>query len=480
MDSLSAAEALRSRKIEEETKMRERVEAIGYPLPEDIEKLKWYGDFDGCLALIDQRMAENIPETLREKLRMEQVQIQRMRQDYVVTPEEANCVLGENLRDWKPEELEQLRRENVIDWIFVKGQVRYIDSFYSNLIKIRGDLAARQLHPRMPGPDKRTETEIRNEIIAGMKAHGGAVCTLKIRSRLCVSLEPGQEEETLRVWLPYPLEKFQVEHLRLEQVHPAPVAIAPADAVQRTVYFEGNAESLKETELVYTVENRMRYVEPDPDQVSPEQPDFDTGEQLPHIVFTPYLRDLTVEVLAGETNPLKKARRIYDFITQQVNYSYMRGYISLPVIPEYCASRLRGDCGVQALTFITMCRIAGIPARWQSGLYSNENGADSHDWAMFYVAPYGWLWADCSYGGAAWRDGALERWDFYFGNLDPYRVVLTSEFQGDFTPQTQFLRSDPYDNQRGEVEFSSGPVLRRQWEGGSETLSCKVSWLDRI
>ena len=65
MDSLSAAEALRSRKIEEETKMRERVEAIGYPLPEDIEKLKWYGDFDGCLALIDQRMAENIPETLR-------------------------------------------------------------------------------------------------------------------------------------------------------------------------------------------------------------------------------------------------------------------------------------------------------------------------------------------------------------------------------------------------------------------------------
>lgn len=47
-----------------------------------------------------------------------------------------------------------------------------------------------------------------------------------------------------------------------------------------------------------------------PDQVSPEQPDVDTGEQLPHIVFTPYLRELTAEVLAGETNPLKKARRI--------------------------------------------------------------------------------------------------------------------------------------------------------------------------
>ena len=89
--------------------MKEMLEAIGYPLPEDIEKLKWYGDFEGCLGLIDQRMAENIPETLRQKLRMEKAQIQRMVRDYVVTPEEAQQVFSSRLRDWKPEELEQLR-----------------------------------------------------------------------------------------------------------------------------------------------------------------------------------------------------------------------------------------------------------------------------------------------------------------------------------------------------------------------------------
>lgn len=456
--------------------MKEALEAIGYPLPEDIEKLKWYGDFDGCIALIDQRMEEDIPETLRQKLWMEKTQIVRMRQNYTVTPEEAERTLSERLRDYVPGELEKLRRENVIDWIFVNGQIRCIDSFYENLIKIRNDIAARQVNPTAPGPGKRTEAEIRDEVIDGMKAHGGAVCRLKIRASMKVFMQSGQENEKIHIWIPYPLEKLQMKNLHLEESTPAFKYMAPPDATQRTVYFEGEMRQLQRAEIVYQVENYMRYVNLKPEEVSPQQPDFDTGEQLPHIVFTPYLRALTAEVVGEEKNPLKKARRIYDFITRKVNYSYMRSYISLPVIPEYCASRLRGDCGVQALTFITMCRIAGVPARWQSGLYANENGAGSHDWAMFYIAPYGWLWADCSFGGAAWRDGALERWNFYFGNMDPYRVALTSEFQTDFQPATKYLRSDPYDNQNGEVELDVGPLPRAQWQGGAETISAELNW----
>lgn len=454
----------------------EQLAAIGYPLPEDIEKLKWYGDFDGCEALIRKRMAEDIPEVLREKLRMETVQLRRMRRDYTVTPEEAERVLSERLRDFRAGELEALRRENVLDWIFVDGQVRYINSFYENLIKIRNDMAARQLRPAVPEPGKFTETELRDRMIAGMKQHGGVTCRIAMKASMELRLPPELLAKRVRLWLPYPIEGMQVKKVTLDSVTPAYTAMAPNDAAQRTVYFEGPAEGLARTELRYTLETQMNYVNLDPAEVSREQPDFYTGEQLPHIAFTPYLRALAAELTAGEENPLNKARRIYDFITQRVNYSYMRGYISLPVIPEYCAARLRGDCGVQALTFITLCRIAGIPARWQSGIYANENEAWSHDWAMFYIAPYGWLWADCSYGGAAWRDGAKERWDFYFGNLDPYRVVTTREFQGDFTPSPGFLRSDPYDDQQGEAEFTDGPMPEGAWEGTAEVQSCRVSF----
>ena len=80
----------------------QNLEAMGYPLPEDIEKLKWYGAFDECVELIDRRMAGDIPEALRQKLAIEKLQIQRMRRDYTVTPEQAEAVLRERLRDCKP------------------------------------------------------------------------------------------------------------------------------------------------------------------------------------------------------------------------------------------------------------------------------------------------------------------------------------------------------------------------------------------
>ena len=34
---------------------------------------------------------------------------------------------------------------------------------------------------------------------------------------------------------------------------------------------------------------------------------------------------------------------------------------------------------MQALLFITMCRIAGVPARWQSGLYAEPGSVGMHD-----------------------------------------------------------------------------------------------------
>jgi transglutaminase-like putative cysteine protease len=452
--------------------MKENLEAIGYPLPEDIEKLKWYGDFDGCLRLIDRRLQENIPDTLAQKLRMEKVQINRMRRDYVVTAEEANRILDEKLQDWDPAQLDQLRQENVIDWAFVNGEIRYIDSFFSNLMKIRSDLAARQKHPE--NTHQRTEPEIRDEIVAGMKAHGGVTCKLTISAHVTVQPSQGAGERA-RIWVPYPAEDLQIQNAKIQSITPNGTP-SPKDAAQPTVYFEVPTDRETRAEVVYSLENHMTYVQPDPEKVSPEQPDFYTQEQLPHIAFTPYLRALTAEILDGETNPLKKARKIYDFVTQKVVYSYMRGYISLPCIPEYCASRLRGDCGVQALTFITLCRIAGVPARWQSGLYANENGAGCHDWAMFYVAPYGWMWADCSFGGAAWRDGAMDRWNFYFGNMDPYRIVLAREFQHEFSPEPKFLRSDPYDNQIGEAEGSEAPYDRNKWQGDADIVSLELQW----
>ena len=199
--------------------------------------------------------------------------------------------------------------------------------------------------------------------------------------------------------------------------------------------------------------------------------DFCLEEQSPHIMFTPYLRELRDELAGDETNPVILARRFYDFVTTKVMYSFVREYFTIECIPEYCAVNLKGDCGVQALLFITLCRMSGIPARWQSGLYATDYYTGCHDWAQFYVAPYGWVFADLSFGGNAWRAGEIERWNYYFGNLDVFRMPANSEIQKAFVPEKKWLRIDPIDNQRGEFEYEDHGLRFSQVEVSQKLIS---------
>ena len=155
---------------------------------------------------------------------------------------------------------------------------------------------------------------------------------------------------------------------------------------------------------------------------------------------------------------IHKAKRFYDFVTKEVKYSFVRDYFQIDDLGEYCAVNRKGDCGLQALLFILLCRVSGIPAHWQSGLSIDEDYVGSHDWAQFYVDGWGWLFADPSFGGGAWRNGSPERHAFYFGNVDPMRMVVNRRFQAELLPKKEKLRIDPYDNQSGEIERVSSDV----------------------
>jgi transglutaminase-like putative cysteine protease len=201
--------------------------------------------------------------------------------------------------------------------------------------------------------------------------------------------------------------------------------------------------------------------------------DFDLQEQAPHIVFTPYIKALTAELTEGLTDPLAKARAFYDFITTHMKYTYMPDYFTLDSIAESCARNYNGDCGVFALLFITLCRCAGIPAQWQSSLTAEPDDIGCHDWARFYIEPYGWLCCDPSYGTGAVRAGNEERRQFYFGNIDPFRMVANRRYQTNFTVPKQFWRCDPYDNQSGEMETDSFGLQYHQYTRKKEVLLCE-------
>ncbi len=55
----------------------------------------------------------------------------------------------------------------------------------------------------------------------------------------------------------------------------------------------------------------------------------DISEDRPHIAFTPYLQQLTAGVVDGLEDPLDRARAIYDYLTQHIDYRYQPPYLLL-------------------------------------------------------------------------------------------------------------------------------------------------------
>ena len=435
---------------------------LAVPLPEDIEKRKMHGDFNEALQLIKEKMEKNIPISLRKRLEIEEEIIATLRQAYPYTLPEALKITNEKIPDFTMEDLNQLVNENVLDWYYIDGEIHLIDSFFDNLVKVN--------HPAINRSSaKADDTEFNqsqkrlNDSMALMKKEGGSAYRYKIRASLKILPEKAQVGKQVLVHLPIPAQVLQTKNIQILSHTDCECFVAPEHHPTRTIAFSCPLEKENEFFVEYSFENHTPYVLLDPEKASAKQPDFRTNEQAPHILFTPFIKELYEEIVGDEQNPVIKARKIYDYITQNIKYSFMRPYSAINNIPEYAAANGKGDCGVQALLFITLCRYGKIPARWQSGLYLTKDDPGSHDWAQFYVEPYGWVFADLSFGGSSFRVGNEERRQFYFGNLDPFRMPANSVFSHEFFIHKKFTRYDPTDNQVGEAEYEDGPVPREDY-----------------
>ena len=74
-----------------------------------------------------------------------------------------------------------------------------------------------------------------------------------------------------------------------------------------------------------------------------------------------------------------------------------------------------GEFGHALAALVPLARAAGVPARWQSGWETKPSNWNMHDWAEFYVEPWGWLPIDQSYGRRVSDDERVR--EFYFGHL---------------------------------------------------------------
>lgn len=301
--------------------------------------------------------------------------------------------------------------------------------------------------------------------------------TLKIRPGH-PAIKPGA---VVRVWLPFAQQYRQQRDVKLVRATPEPKTVAPnavdgakvTGGAQRTIYFEQTVEDVKQP-LVFTevieFTSYAYYPKLDEQRVEALPASWNNaflGERLPHIVFDTAIVAKTHEIIGQETNPLRRARKIFRWVSQNIPWNAEDEYCTIPSLAVKGFRAGRGDCGVQNTLFITMCRIAGIPARWQSGFETKpgENWG-MHDWAEVYIAPWGWLPADASYGVQPSEDPRVA--DFYLGHQDSYRWIVNLDWGHELFPPKRSLRSEPADFQRGEVEIDGLNLYYDAWETKTE------------
>ncbi len=479
--------------------------SLGVGMPDDIARLKEAGFYREAIARIDKYLAEdwtatqngadnvtaNSPvnpaphglDAQRQALMVQREIMRRLPEEYCLTRDEAIARMQQLVAGFTPAEFTALEEDNRIDWRFVEGEKRYLYRFAETLTATDPALHARLLEPQ---PDNTAARQHRRRIHEQMKQTGSASARISLKTGVGMSDEAfanalasakaaGRDSVHVRAWLPLPAACPAQSDIVLESFSVPPTHIAAETAPQRTAYWEADLTENCFFTAEYSYTSTARYAVPEAvADAMPEQPedDFaeDLQEQAPHIVFTPYLRALAAQLTQGLTDPAQKARRFYDYITLNVHYHYQPCYFVLDCLPDHCARDRRGDCGIMALTFITLCRIAGIPARWQSGLAVAPDRCGCHDWARFYLPDKGWLYADCSYGASMARSGDEEMRQHYFGSLDPGRMVANRVFQGRFDPPMYGFRADPYDNQTGEIEVDGMGLHGEQLRTEKQTM----------
>ena len=318
--------------------------SLNLGLPDDVRRLKEAGYYTEAIARIDTYLAEDwtktqnqpvqpvgpLPENptphgvdaMRDALLAQREILRRLPLDYTVPEAQALELLQDLVRDFTPEEFRALDKAGAMDWRFVEGEKKYIHSFAETLLATHPELAARQIDPPQQHPSwERYEPEHEQMVRTGAVS---ADITLEtsigmsdeaFAAALAAAKQQGRSTVHVRVWLPLPAACPAQSNITLDSFTEPPTHIAPEDAAQRTAYWEADLAENRPFGAVYSYRTTARYADPLHMQADPVQPDFDTQEELPHLEFTPYLRALAAQLTQGLTDPVQKAKRIYDFVT---------------------------------------------------------------------------------------------------------------------------------------------------------------------
>ncbi len=410
----------------------------------------------------------------RKTLEFELDRLRRIKLDYSLTKDGLFNQLRKSVKDCTAGEFERWVREGWFDARRIDDTLRFVGVSRSNLFWRHPELEQRRQPPKDDSLVEGKTWEAARAIMRAADSSGMAYLLPKrfdVTMTLTVDADAVPAGKTVRAWLPVPRSDPQQKDFCILSSS-SPVKELGADTASiRSAYMEQVAAPAAPTvfTLHYAYTAYAVFFRLNENAVGrPSISDPNLGQftaEGPHVVFTDRIKAVSKKIVGRERNPLKIARAIHRWISENFLYSYALEYSTIRNISDYCLTKGYGDCGQHALLFITLCRYNGIPARWQSGWYTFPGAKTIHDWTEIYLPPYGWIPVDPDMGVFALRyftslpleDRKTLR-DFYFGGLEQYRIAANSDHCQELSPPKKFIRSDTVDFQRGEVEYDGGNI----------------------
>lgn len=413
----------------------------------------------------------------KSALRFQRERMRRILLDFTVDEAQAKARIRKRIPDLGDEEFAIWDKAGLLEYQVIDGRKLYFNRAPSNLFRLSAEARARRQEQTafVDGPMEAANAhhrEVRDAALAQHASDAGSR-RLRVTQSLTVDADAVPAGETVRAWIPYPRAiPGQQEGIRFIESAPAAHQIAPESALQRTVYLEKPAGAGEPTRFSITYELTIhgQYHAIDPEKVvaaplTAELAPF-VAERAPHVVFTPALREFSRKVVGDEKNPYRIAQKLFAAV-DRIPWAGAREYSTITNISDYALHAGHADCGQQTLLLITLLRLNGIPARWQSGMvYSDGDYSNLHDWGGLYLEPYGWVPMDVTTGRLDDPDPRIA--DFYLGGLDAYRIAFNDDYSRDLVPAKRHFRSETVDLQRGEAEWSGGNLYFDQWEYGFE------------
>ena len=360
------------------------------------------------------------------------------------------------------------------DWRIIDGQKKYYRRSPSNLRLLRLFYENRENRntEKNRGPEAPARRKHTGEIIAASVKTLNPVCPVSITVHYTIRVNPDvvPEGETIRCWMPWP----RNDHPRQQKIEFLSASekdfiISSDSLTHRSIYMEQKA--IKGNPAVFSTSFRYQSSGQfaNPEYLKTETYNKEsslyrkyTREELPQIRFSDEVKRLADSISAADDTPLETARKFYLWFKENIPWTGALEYSTMPDMPAYVLENRRGDCGMQTLLYISMLRYRGIPARWQSGWTVFPGHENLHDWSEIYFEGTGWIPSDITYDLQVSEDKATR--EFFISGIDSYRLILNNGISGRLYPEKIHLRSEPYDFQRGEVEWKGGNLYFDKWD----------------